>query len=60
MKPDQLPECQIDENDNHYICYVMTYDDEEHMYIDVRYKDGFEEVIKTCVFCGEMDISYPV
>jgi len=60
MKPDQLPECQIEENDRHYICYVMTYNDEEHMYVDVRYKDGFEEVVKTCKFCGEQDVSYPV
>lgn len=60
MKPDQLPECQIEENDRHFICYVMTYDDEENMYVDVRYIDGFEEVIKTCKFCGEQDVSYPI
>jgi len=60
MKPDQLPECQIDENDGHFICYVMLYNVDEHIHIDVRYKDGFEERIETCKFCGEQDVSYPI
>ena len=60
MKPDQLPECHIDENDGHFICYVMLYNDEEHQDIEIRYKDGFEEVITTCRICGEQDICYPV
>lgn len=58
MKPDQLPNCQIDENDGHFICYVMTYNDEEHMHTDTRWIDGVMEVIKSCVFCGERDVSY--
>jgi len=61
MKPDQLPECQIEENDRHYICYVMEYNDEENMYVDERYVEGCGyEVIKTCKFCGEQDVSYPI
>jgi hypothetical protein len=60
MKPDQLPQCQIEENDRHYICYVMTYNDEEHMFNETRWVDGIMEVIKTCMFCGERDVSYLV
>ena len=71
MKPDQLPECQIEENDRHFICYVMTYNDEENMYVDERMKflhwDATTdeniyvlERIETCKFCGEQDVSYPI
>jgi hypothetical protein len=37
MKEDQLPDCYVQANDNHYVCYVMEYDDEEHMDIDEKY-----------------------
>ena len=64
MKPDKLPECYVEANDNHWICYVMEYSDEENMY--VHYNDKYlddlliEEVVRTCKFCGEQDVSYPV
>jgi len=64
MKPNQLPECHIDENDNHFVCYVLLYDDEQHQEIVHLYKSingmEVEEVIKTCLICGEQDIYYPV
>jgi len=60
MKPDQLPDCHIDENDGHFICYVMVYDAEEHQDIDEREVDGILEVTKTCRICGERDVYYPV
>ena len=60
MKPDQLPDCHIDENDGYYICYVMVYDDEEHQDIEEREVDGIVEVKKTCRICGEQDIYYPI
>lgn len=60
MKEDQLPDCYVQANDNHYVCYVMEYDDEEHMDIDERYVGNMVEVIKTCRICGQTDIYYPV
>ena len=60
MKPDQLPECHVQANDEYYVCYVMEYDDEEHMDIDERYIGNFVEVIKTCCICGQSEVYYPV
>ena len=60
MKPDQLPECHVQANDDYYVCYVMEYDDEEHMVIDERYHNGILEVMRTCRICGECDVYYPV
>ena len=60
MKPDQLPECHVQANDDYYVCYVMEYDDEEHMDIDERWIGNLVEVIKTCRICGQCDVYYPV
>jgi hypothetical protein len=64
MKDDQLPECYVEANDNHFVCYVFEYSDEENMYVEYNSKfiDDFEveEVVRTCKFCGQQDVSYPV
>ena len=61
MKPDQLPDCYVEANDNHYVCYVMEYDDEEHMDINERESlDGIIEVTRRCRICGECDVYYPL
>lgn len=64
MKDDQLPECYVEANDNHFVCYVFEYSDEENMYVEYNSKmiDEFEveEVVRTCKFCGQQDVSYPV
>jgi hypothetical protein len=60
MKDDQLPECYIQANDNHYVCYVMEYEVEEEIDYEERYIGNFVEVIKTCRICGQTDVYYPV
>ena len=60
MKENQLPDCYVEANDNHFVCYVMEYDDEEHMDYEERYIGNMVEVIKTCRICGQTDIYYPV
>ena len=64
MKDDQLPECYVEANDNHFVCYVFEYSDEDNMYVEYNSKmiDDFEveEVVRTCKFCGQQDVSYPV
>ena len=64
MKEDELPECYVQANDDYYVCYVMQYDDQEHMDIEEREHAGFDvpiiEVIKTCRICGECEVYYPV
>lgn len=61
MKDDQLPDCYVQANDDYYVCYVMEYDDEEHMDIDEKYLDnGLLEVTKQCRICGQCDVYYPV
>ena len=60
MKEDQLPDCYVEANDNHFVCYVMEYDDEEHMDYEERYVGNMVEVIKTCRICGQTDVYYPV
>ena len=40
MKEDQLPDCYVQANDDYYVCYVIEYDDEEHMDIDEKYLDN--------------------
>jgi len=42
------------------VCYVIEYNDEEHMDIDERYHNGILEVLRTCRICGECDVYYPV
>ena len=59
MKENQLPDCYVEANDNHFVCYVMEYDDEEHMDYEERYVGNMVEVIKTCRICGQTDIYYP-
>lgn len=58
MKDDQLPECYIQANDNHYVCYVMEYEVEEEIDYEERYIGNLVEVIKTCRICGQSDIYY--
>ena len=62
MKEDQLPDCYVQDNDDYYVCYVIEYDDQEHMDIEEREHPGFEmmviELIKTCRICGQSDVSY--
>ena len=62
MKPDEYPDCYIEANDNYWLCYVMEYDDEEHMDIEEREHPAFGipviELIKTCRICGQCDVSY--
>ena len=62
MKEDQLPDCYVQANDDYYVCYVIEYDDQEHMDIEEREHPGFEmmviELIKTCRICGQSDVSY--
>ena len=60
MKDDQLPECYIQANDNHYVCYVMEYEVEEEIDYDERVIDDIIEVIKTCRICGQRDVYYPL
>ena len=60
MKEDQLPECYIQANDNHYVCYVMEYEVEEEIDYDERVIDDIIEVIKTCRICGQRDVYYPL
>mgnify|MGYP007072069984 FL=1 len=61
MKDDQLPDCYVQANDDYYVCYVIEYDDEEHMDIDEKYLDnGLLEVTKRCRICGQCDVYYPV
>ena len=60
MKPDQLPSCYVQANDDYYVCYVIEYDDEENMDIDERWIGNLVEVIKTCRICGQCDVYYPV
>jgi len=60
MKPDQLPSCYVQANDDYYVCYVMEYDDEENMDIDERWIGNLVEVKKTCRICGQCDVYYPV
>jgi len=60
MKEDQLPKCYVEANDNHFVCYVMEYDDQEHMDYEERYVGNMVEVIKTCRICGQTDIYYPL
>jgi len=60
MKDDQLPECYIEANDNHYVCYVMEYEVEEEIDYDERVIDDIIEVIKTCRICGQRDVYYPL
>lgn len=61
MKEDRLPNCyvQVDE-DGPLVCYIMEFDDEEHMDYEERYIGNMVEVIKTCRICGQTDIYYPV
>lgn len=58
MKDDQLPSCHVQANDDHYVCYVIEYDDEEHMDIEEREIDGLIEVVKCCRICGQCDVYY--
>ena len=58
MKEDQYPDCYIEANDNYWLCYVMEYDDEEHMDIEEREIDGLIEVTKCCRICGQCDVYY--
>ena len=64
MKKDQLPECYVEANDGHFICYVMEYSDEHHMHVEINHTwigdYQVEEVIRTCNICGQTDVSYPV
>ena len=60
MKEDQLPDCYVQANDDYYVCYVIEYDDEEHMDIDERELDGIIEVTRRCRICGQCDVFYPV
>jgi hypothetical protein len=60
MKDDQLPECYIQANDDHYVCYVMEYEVEEEIDYDERVIDDIIEVIKTCRICGQRDVYYPL
>ena len=60
MKEDQLPECYIQANDNHYVCYVMEYEVEEEIDYEERVIDDIIEVIKTCRICGQRDVYYPL
>jgi len=65
MKEDQLPDCYVEANDKHYVCYVIEYDDYENLDITERYVkviDGYDivEVEKKCLICGQTDIYYPV
>jgi len=60
MKDDQLPNCYIQANDDHYVCYVMEYEVEEEIDYDERVIDDIIEVIKTCRICGQRDVYYPL
>ena len=60
MKEDQLPDCYIQANDDYYVCYVIEYDDQEHMDIDERWIGNLVEVTKRCRICGQCDVYYPV
>jgi len=60
MKDDQLPDCYIQANDDHYVCYVMEYEVEEEIDYDERVIDDIIEVIKTCRICGQRDVYYPL
>ena len=63
MKPDEYPECYVEANDNHWICYVIEYRAEEFLdYEELEHEiDGiiFLEVIQTCRICGQQDVYYP-
>lgn len=65
MKPDQYPECYVEANDGHWICYVMEYKvydmiDVEENYKHVGYDAEILEVIETCRICGQCDVHYPL
>ena len=60
MKEDQLPDCYVQANDEYYVCYVIEYDDHEHMDIVENELDGIIELIKRCRICGQCDVYYPV
>ena len=60
MKEDQLPDCYVQANDDYYVCYVMEYDDEEHMDVFEDELDGIIEVTRRCRICGQCDVYYPL
>lgn len=65
MKQDQLPDCYVQANDDYWVCYVIEYDDEEHMDIEERIlHEGYDaeilEVTKRCRICGQCDVYYPL
>lgn len=65
MKEDQLPDCYVQANDEYYVCYVIEYDDEEHMDIEERilhkgYDAEILEITKRCRICGQCDVYYPL
>ena len=49
---------QIDEGE--WVCYVMYFDDHEHLDFDEQYLGLLVEVTKRCRICGETDIYYPL
>ena len=60
MKDDQLPDCYVQANDDYYVCYVMEYNDHEHMDIEERILGEILEIIRRCRICGQCDVYYPV
>lgn len=60
MKNDQLPDCYVQANDDYYVCYVIEYDDHEHMDVDEQWIGNLVEVTKRCRICGQCDVYYPL
>lgn len=61
MKEDEYPKCWYQDDEGVWNCYVMEFDDHEHLDFDeTTFENGLVQVIQQCRICGERDIYYPV
>ena len=55
------PDCWTQVDEYEWACYVMYFDDQEHLDFDeVILTNGLIEVTKRCRICGQTDVYYPM